>query len=138
LRGAYLTWRFSPVRSHDGGAPRILHVPRRRVPRLAAQSARRGLPQRAPDWLGRGTHAERTSRQILGKNSFKGAIHILQTFGYVIFKPNRSPLLPMQLKLDRVISIFYQPLKTSAADILSMLKDSANGGRSRFLGAHFF
>jgi hypothetical protein len=26
----------------------------------------------------------------------------------------------------------------SAADILSMLKDRANGGRSSFLGAHIF
>ena len=27
---------------------------------------------------------------------------------------------------------FLQPLETSAADILSMLKDRANGGRARF------
>jgi hypothetical protein len=31
-----------------------------------------------------------------------------------------------------VISIFYEPLKMSVADILSLLKDRANGGGAPF------
>jgi hypothetical protein len=47
-------------------------------------------------------------------------------------KPKQRPLPPTKLKSDSFISIFYEPLKTSAVDILSMAEDRANGGRAPF------
>jgi hypothetical protein len=44
---------------------------------------------------------------------------------YVIAKPKRSPLPPTNLNLDSLL-YFYEPLKTSAADIFCMIKDGAN------------
>jgi hypothetical protein len=46
-------------------------------------------------------------------------------------KPEGIPLQPKKLSSDSYF-YFYEPLKTSAAGILSMLLDRANGGRARF------
>jgi hypothetical protein len=40
---------------------------------------------------------------------------------------------PKKLKSDDSFFNFYEPLQTSAADILIMLIDRANGGRSQVL-----
>jgi len=55
-----------------------------------------------------------------------------KNFKCVSAMTKKCPLAKNKIKNWIVVSILYEPLKTSAAAILSMLKDRANGGRARF------
>jgi len=74
------------------------------------------------------------SCQISKSVKFKGVIHVPKTFDV---QAQHELIATKKLKSDS-FSIFYEPLKTTAAAILSMLKDRANGGRDVFLEVNNF
>jgi hypothetical protein len=66
------------------------------------------------------------------KKNFKGVIHTVKTLDIGLLISLRQVQYHQRNQNWTVFFIFYKPLKMRAADILSMLKDRANGGRARF------